>query len=53
MAMFWHTIIHNTTEKVISNRSQDKSRKENGHLLGFPSLNGITERAVAISQMSE
>jgi len=26
-----------------------QSRKGNGHLLGFPSLNGITERAVAIA----
>jgi hypothetical protein len=52
MATFWHRIIHNTTEKVISNRSQDKT-KGNGHLLGFPSLKGISEQALALSQMSE
>ena len=45
-AMFWHRIIHNTTEKVISNSSQDKTQNENGHLLGFPSLKGITVNAL-------
>jgi hypothetical protein len=26
--MFWHRIIHNTTEKVILNRSQEREKKK-------------------------